>query len=139
MVLYLSTCYRLLDIVYLDHLQGACHIHTSSHDMILFISWWLLDIIGSINNWKWSSQRTIIGLPAKMNAGIASLKLNKKEKVTKQSYLKFMSGGILTWPNQHDRMNMTKLWWTWLNLRQRRKLFIELDLKISKYYDNDQP
>ena len=74
-----------------------------------------------------------------MNAGIASLKLNKKEKVTKQSYLKFMSGGILTWPNQHDRMNMTKLWWTWLNLRQRRKLFIELDLKISKYYDNDQP
>ena len=47
--------------------------------------------------------------------------------------------GKLTWPNQNDQMNMTKIWWTWPTLRQRWTLFIEFDYKIGKYYDNDQP
>ena len=34
MVLYLSTGYRLLGVVYLDQLQGARHTHTSYHDTL---------------------------------------------------------------------------------------------------------
>ena len=49
MVLYLSTGYRLLGIVYLDQLQGARHTHTSSQDNPPFfqkrsIAWEFLDI-----------------------------------------------------------------------------------------------
>ena len=31
MVLYFSTGYRVLGIVYLDQLKGACHTHISNH------------------------------------------------------------------------------------------------------------
>ena len=32
-------------------------------------------------------------------------------------------------------MNMTKIMWTWLTLRQRQTLFIDLDQKISIWVD----
>ena len=32
MVLYILTSYRVLSIVYLDQLKGACHTHISYHD-----------------------------------------------------------------------------------------------------------
>ena len=33
MVLYIFTGYRVLGIVYLDQLLGACHMHISNHDI----------------------------------------------------------------------------------------------------------
>ena len=32
MMLYIMTSYRVLSIVYLDQLSGACHTHISYHD-----------------------------------------------------------------------------------------------------------
>ena len=32
MVLYILTGYRVLGVVYLDQLLGACHTHISNHD-----------------------------------------------------------------------------------------------------------
>ena len=34
MVLYILTSYRVLGIVYLDQLKGACHTHISYHDVM---------------------------------------------------------------------------------------------------------
>ena len=37
MVLYISTGYWGLGIVYLDQLNGACHTHISYHDILILL------------------------------------------------------------------------------------------------------
>ena len=36
MVLYISTDYQLLSIVYLDQLLGSCNTQTSYHDTVIY-------------------------------------------------------------------------------------------------------
>ena len=45
----------------------------------------------------------------------------------------------LRWPNEYDRMNMAKIWWTRPKNWQQRTLTIEDDQKLNKYFDNDEP
>ena len=48
--------------------------------------------------------------------------------------LKKKKGGILTWSNQHDQMNMTKIGWTWPKNQQQTLTIIEHDRKFNKIY-----